>query len=136
MASETGRFIVAAQLTTEELAHHDMRRAREALGPHYNYMSSSLVPEADMYFDLMHVEKVPPDFKSHVEPHKHQVSQLYAIIGELTIEVILEDERHEVSGPAAVFIPAGMTHTICPLSGSGYLTVVTRAGKSGFLPTP
>ena len=129
MTSKTERFIVAAQLTTEEIPYHDMRRAREMLGPNYSYMSSSVVPEADMSFSVQHVDKVPPDFKSYVEPHKHPASQLFAIIGDLTLEVILDGERSEVSGPAALFVPAGMSHTMRPLRGSGYIAVATRAGK-------
>ncbi len=135
MASKAERLIAAPQPAPEEVPYHNMRQAREMLGPQYTYMSGSLVPEADMSFALRHIEKVPPGFKSEDEPHRHQVSQLYAIIGELTLEFILEDERREISGPAAVFIPAGIMHTIHPLSGSGYLAVITRAGKSEFIPT-
>ena len=130
MAGKTERFIVAAQPRTEEIPlHHDAARVREELGTPYTYMGSSLVPEADMYFVLRYVKNVPPDFKPYVEPHKHEVSQFYAFIGDITYEVTLEGERHEVTGPAAVFIPAGMAHTIHPLRGSGYVAIVTRAGK-------
>jgi len=136
MASKVERFIAAPQPAPEEVPYHNMRQAREMLGPQYTYMSGSLVPEADMSFTVRHIEKVPPGFKSEDEPHRHEVSQLYVIIGELTLELVLEDERHEVSGPAAVFIPAGTMHTIHPLSGSGYLAVVTRAGKCELLGPP
>ena len=136
MASKAERLIAVPQPAPEEVPYHNMRQAREMLGPQYTYMSGSQVPEADMSFALRYIGKVPTGFKSEDEPHRHPMSQLYAIIGELTLELILEGERHEVSGPAAVFIPAGMTHIIRPLSGSGYLAVVTRAGKSEFLPAP
>ena len=129
MASKTEQLIVAAKVPTEDIPYHDMCRAREELGPNYVYMSSSLVPEADMSFSLQHVDKVPPDFKSYVEPHKHPTSQLFAIIGDLTLEVVLDGERSEVSGPAALFVPAGMSHTMRPLRGSGYIAAATRAGK-------
>ena len=128
MASKTERFIVPAQLI-EELPYHDMVRTRAELGPSYDYMSNSLLPEADINVGIDHIKQVPVDFKSHIEPHKHQVSEVYAIIGDLTVEVILDGERHEVSGPAGVFIPAGMIHTMRPLRGSGYFAAVMRGGK-------
>jgi len=128
MASKTERFIVPAQLI-EELPYHDMAKARAELGSSYDYMSNSLLPEADINVGIDHIKQVPVDFKSHIEPHKHQVSEVYAIIGDLTVEVILDGERHEVSGPAGVFIPAGMIHTMRPLRGSGYFAAVMRGGK-------
>jgi len=130
VAGKTERFIVTPQPRLEDIpAHHDAARVREELGTPYIYMARSLVPEADMYFVLRHIKNVPPDFKPYVKPHKHDVSHFYAIIGELTYEVTLEDERHEVTGPASIFIPAGMTHTIRPLRGSGYIAIVMRAGE-------
>jgi mannose-6-phosphate isomerase-like protein (cupin superfamily) len=128
MASKTKRLIVPAQLT-EELVYHDMARAREELGPSYDYMSSSLVPEADIWVNVDHIKQVPVDFKPYLEPHKHQVSEVYVVIGDLTVEVILGGERHEVSGEAGVFIPAGMIHTYRPLRGSGYCVTILRGGK-------
>jgi len=128
MASKTERFIVPAQLI-EELPYHDMAKARAELGSSYDYMSNSLLPEADINVGIDHIKQVPVDFKSHIEPHKHPMSEVYAIIGDLTVEVILDGERHEVSGPAGVFIPAGMIHTMRPLRGSGYFAAVMRGGK-------
>ena len=121
--------MAAPPVTGEVPLHHDAARVKEELGTAYTYMDSSLVPEADMRFVVRHIKNVPPDFKPYVELHKHEASQLYALIGDLTYEVTLEDERHEVTGPAAVFIPAGMTHSLCPLRGSGYIVTVVRAGK-------
>jgi len=128
MAGNTQRFIVPAQLA-EQIPHHDMSRASEELGPAYFYMSNSLVPEADIYASGRHVKQVPVDFKPHIEPHKHQVSKIYIILGDLTVELTLDGEKHEFSGPAGIFIPAGMMHTIRPLRGSGYITTVMRSGK-------
>ena len=71
----------------------------------------------------------PPDFKAHVEPHKHRVSSLYGVIGELTIEVTLDGEKHEVSGPGSVFIPSGVVHTVRYLKGHGYLIAILMSGK-------
>jgi hypothetical protein len=92
-------------------------------------MSSDLVPEADVNLGIRHVINTPTDFKPHIEPHTHEVSQVYAVVGELTVEVLLDEEKHQISGPAGIFIPAGMMHTIRPLKGSGYLVVVVRGGE-------
>jgi len=128
MVSKTKRFIVPAKLI-EELPYHNMARAREEVGPAYDYMSNSLLPEADINVSIDHIKQVPANFKSHIEPHKHRVSEVYVVIGDLTVEVILDGEKHEVSGPAGVFIPAGMMHTMRPLRGSGYFAAVMGGGK-------
>ena len=57
------------------------------------------------------------------------IFQAFNLIGDLTVEVTLDGEKHEVSSPAAVFVPAGMMHTIFPLKGSGYVVVTMRGGK-------
>lgn len=126
MTGKTGRFIVTPRLL-EELTYHDMR-LRE-MGPLYTFMDRALVPEADVVVLVHDVKKVPPNFKPYVEPHTHEVSQLYNLIGELTFEATLDGERHEVTAPASIFIPAGVKHTIRPLRGSGYVVVVLRSGK-------
>jgi hypothetical protein len=128
MSRKTDRFIVRPRIR-EELIHHDIDRAKQQIGLSYNYMDSSLVPEADIHVGLQEVKQVPPDFKPFIKPHKHDVSQFYGIVGDLSIEVTLEDERHEVNGPASIFIPAGMIHSFCPLRGSGYIIIVLGKEK-------
>jgi mannose-6-phosphate isomerase-like protein (cupin superfamily) len=129
MLGKTDRFIVKPRIV-EKLVYHDMERAKKEIGLPYKYMGSSMVPEADIDVGLQEVKKVPLD-SSFVEPHKHDVSQFYGIIGDLTVEVTLEDEKHEVSGPASIFIPAGMMHTFRPLRGSGHVMIVLRRGEYG-----
>ena len=124
MAGKTDRFIVHPK-PIEQLVHHDMSK----ISVLNTFMDGSMVPEADVVLLVNEIKKVAPNLEQYVEPHTHDATQLYAIIGDLTLEVILEGERHEVSGPAAVFIPAGMTHTLRPLRGNGDLVVVLRKGK-------
>ena len=128
MSGKTDRFVVRPQLTGE-IAHHDMSRARQEMGPSYNYMDQSLVPEADIVVHLTEVRQVPSDFSPYVEPHQHEVSSFYGIVGELTVEVTLDGERHEVTGPASVFIPPGVMHSIRPLRGKGQMIIVLRRGN-------
>lgn len=128
MSEKTDYLIVKAQLI-EELAYHDTERAKKEIGPLYNFMEDCLVPGADICIHIREVKQVPPGFKSHVDPHKHEVSSVYSIIGDLTMEITLEEEKHQVTGPASVFIPAGMKHAVRPLRGAGYLIVTVKSGK-------
>ena len=128
MASKTDRFIVSPQ-PIEELVYHNISQMKRVSGTHNAFMDSSLVQEADILLHVREVKEVPSGLESHIEPHKHDVSQLYGIIGELTIEVILDGERHEVKGPACVFIPAGVMHTSRPLRGNGYILAILRKGE-------
>lgn len=81
-----------------------------------------------MSIAIREIKQIPPDYKSHIEPHKHEVSEVYGVIGDLSVEFILEGERREVTGPASLFIPAGMMHACRPLRGSGYFLAVHRSG--------
>ena len=128
MAKKTDRFIVRPK-PVGEIVHHDVSRAKQQLGATpYIYLENSMVPEADLVVHVTEVKQVPPDFKSYVSPHKHEVSSFHGIVGELTVEVLLEDETHEVTGPASIFIPPGMIHSIRPLRGKGMMIIILRRG--------
>ena len=124
MAGKTDRFIVHPK-PIEQLVHHDMSK----ISVLNTFMDSSMVPEADVVLLVNEIKKVAPNLEQYVEPHTHDATQLYAIIGDLKVEVFLEDERHEVQGPACIFIPAGMKHVLRETSGSGYIVVVVKQGK-------
>lgn len=129
MPGKTDRFIVTPQ-PVEQLVYHDLVKLKLQGRTVKKMMDSSLVPEADITViggTRTEVKEGPRE--SIVEPHTHEVSELYVILGDLVDEVILDGERHEVTGPACVFIPAGMTHAICALRGSGYTLAIVRAGK-------
>ena len=128
MSGKTDHLVVRAQLI-EEVVYHEVERAEKEIGPLYNFMEDCLVPEADICIHAREVKQVPPDYQTHVAPHKHEVSSVYSIIGDLTVEVTLAEEKHQVTGPASVFVPAGMTHAVRPLKGTGYLVMVTKTGK-------
>ena len=124
MPGKTDRFIVKPK-PVEQLVHHDMSK----IAILNTFMDSSMVPEADVVLLVNEIKKVAPNLEQYVEPHTHDATQLYAIIGDLKVEVFLEDERHEVQGPACIFIPAGMKHVLRETSGSGYIVVVVRQGE-------
>jgi len=128
MTGKTDRFFITPRVNKEVL-YHDMSRAQKELGPSYGYMSSSLVEGADLSIAVREIRHVPPDFKPFIEPHKHDVSQFYGTVGNLTIEVMVESDIHEVKGPVGIFIPPGVVHTIRPVKGKGYLIAVSRSGE-------
>jgi len=129
MADKTSRFIVQP-IPVGEIPHHDMSRFQEERDViPMNYLDESLVPEADLVVHVSEVKRVAPDFKPYVAPHQHEVSSFYGLVGDLTVEVLLDDEKREVTSPASIFIPPGLRHSIRPLRGKGYMIIILRRGK-------
>ena len=99
-------------------------------------MSDKRVPDAKfwIYYFFLHVTE---DLAKHptvswAERHRHPEgsNETYLVIGDngaLTVEVTLgnnaEMETYEVTSPGAVFIPAGISHSIKPIK--------MQAGKTG-----
>jgi hypothetical protein len=129
MAGKSARFIVQPK-PVGEIPHHEMARVQKEgdLVP-MNYLDDSLLPETDLVVHVTEVKRVPPDFKPYVAPHQHEVSSFYGLVGDLTVEVLLGDEKREVTGPASIFIPPGLKHSIRPLRGKGYMIIILRQGK-------
>jgi len=125
---KTNRFIFKPRIH-KDFMYHDMTRATEEIGLGYRFIDNSILPEADICFGVQEVKQVPHNFRPFIEPHKHDVNQFYGIIGGLSVEVTLGDERHEVNSPASIFIPAGLSHSFRPLRGSGYVVVVLKTGE-------
>lgn len=86
-------------------------------------MNSSLVPEANAWVcpTLVTAQQVMIDqMKSgaapKANPHTHDEDEMYIVFGEedaVRIKITLGDEEYEVSSPGAVYIPAGLPHSIC-----------------------
>ncbi len=134
MTSQIDRLITIPQfinLSRDPVPYHEAStRSDKELGePYRRYMNASLIPQADLGMGIRKIDHVPPDFERDIEPHKHEVSEIYAVIGDLTVEFYLEGETREITGPSALFIPAGMTHTYRPVKGSGYFVIVSRGGE-------
>jgi hypothetical protein len=111
-----------------DLPHHEMDKVKQAMQA-FIYLNDSLVPGADMVIHIGEIKNLTAPFQPYVDQHKHDVSSAYALIGDLTLEVIIEGEKKEVSGPAGVFIPPGKMHSVRPLRGTGYFIVIQRSGK-------
>jgi len=125
MGKKTDHFIIKPKLR-ESLSHHDMKWITEQVGPGYNCIDASLLKEADIHIGLQEIRHVPHNCKPLAQPHKHDTSEYYLIIGNLTLEVTLGVDKHHVDGPATVFVPAGVVHTLRPIKGSGYFVVVMK----------
>ncbi len=117
------RFIVKPQ-KIEELVHHDIRKMEQEVGPLFRYMSREMVPEADVTLLVRRIEREPQAFDVGPSLHRHAANQLYCLLGELEVEVTIEDEKEIVKGPASILIPAGANHAIRFLAGKGYLVNV------------
>ena len=91
-------------------------------------MSSRQVPDANfwVYYFYLHVSEdlAKNPTVSWAERHRHPdgSNEMYLVIGDpgaITVEVTLgnadEMETYEVSSPASVYIPAGITHSIKPV---------------------
>ncbi len=127
---KTDRFVNHSPAIVRELLYHDMARAERELGPLLKFMDATIVEEADLVIHVRQVEKDPPnESKSTVDMHHHDESEVYCFLGDLKAEVTLGEEKHLVSAPAAVFIPAGMDHRIRYISGPGYMIGVVRSPK-------
>jgi hypothetical protein len=124
MASkETDRFIVVPQ-RIGELVYHDVTRMEQEIGPLWKYMDGEMVPEADVTVFVREVKgHISEDLKAGPSVHKHEVNQLYCLVGDVKVEVTLEADKHMVQAPAAILIPAGMNHAI-KFGGKGYLVNV------------
>lgn len=126
MKVEIDKYITRPRVL-KDLVYHDLDKAKKEIGLPYRYIDNSMVKEADVNVGLQEIKQVVPDF-SYVEPHTHDVSQFYGIIGDLKIEVTIEEEKREIEGPASIFIPAGKMHTFRPISGTGYVMIILRKG--------
>ena len=118
---------VAKPKAIGDLPHHQMEKAKSAFTA-LVYMDNSLVSDADVVINIAEMDLKEP-LQAYVDQHTHEVSSSYAIVGELVIEVSLESETQEIQGPAGVFIPAGVAHSVRPLRGKGTLVVIQRSGK-------
>lgn len=128
MGERFERFVVRPE-AIEHLRHHEMAAVARQVGVAYRYMDAAMVPGADVVVHVRKVDGVPPDLPSFVDPHRHDVSHFYGLVGDLTVHLRMDDEEGEVTGPAGIFIPPGVLHRLQLVRGSGYLIVILRQGE-------
>ena len=123
------KYIVRPQLI-EELVHHDISRMEKGVGPLFKFMDRQLVEESDVTVLVRKVEKEPPEDEI-IGPslHRHEVNQLYCLMGDMELEVTLGEEKYRAKAPASILVPAGIDHAIRFLKGKGYLVNVLSGAK-------
>lgn len=89
------------------------------------------------------VKANPSKYLPDPEPHRHQVDQLYVLVGPpgaFSLEVTLEDETYVVESPRLIYIPAGTLHSMRERSvdahAKGYLVNVYLGGRYEALTPP
>ncbi len=115
------RFIVKP-LRLEELVYHDISRMEAEVGPLFRFMDAEMVPESDVTVLVRDVRKeVSGEAGAGPALHRHDANQIYCLVGELSVEVIMGSEKKLVQGPASILIPAGAEHAIRFAGGRGFL---------------
>jgi hypothetical protein len=106
----------------EELIYHDISRMEREVGPLFRFMDRELISESDVTVLVRDVRKEVPK-KVEVGPvlHHHDSNQIYCLLGDVTVEVIMGSEKKMVQGPASILILAGTEHAIRFSGGKGFL---------------
>jgi hypothetical protein len=115
MEQKMKRFIVKPQ-AIEELVHHDIPKMEQEIGPLFKFMDREMVPESDVTLLVRQVNREVKD-------------ELYCLLGDVELEVMLGAEKHRVKGPASILVPAGMQHAIRFAGGKGYLVNVLSGAR-------
>jgi hypothetical protein len=118
---EIDKFIVKPK-RIEELIYHDISRMENETGPLFRFMDREMVPESDVTVLVRDVRK-EVSMASGIGPsfHRHDSNQIYCLLGDLAVEVIMGSEGKLVQGPASILIPAGTDHAIRFSGGKGFL---------------
>ncbi len=75
------------------------------------------------------VDGTARDRRDHCELHEHGVPELNVIvpITALSCEVVLGGERYDLEGPASIFVPAGLAHSVNVKAGTGFFVTIALA---------
>jgi hypothetical protein len=113
---------IAKPRRIEELIYHDISRMEKEVGPLFRFMDGEMVPETDVTVLVRDVRKdVAKEAEVGPSLHRHESNQLYCLLGDLSLEVIMGSEKRWVQGPASILIPAGTDHAIRFSGGKGFL---------------
>jgi len=106
----------------EELIYHDISLMEKEVGPLFRFMDREMVSESDVTVLVRDVRKeVSKEAGVGPSLHRHESNQVYCLLGDLSVEVIMGSEKKLVQGPASILIPAGTEHAIRFSGGKGYL---------------
>jgi hypothetical protein len=129
MEQRMKRYIVKPQ-TIKELVHHDISKMEQEIGPLFKFMDREMVPESDVTLLVRQVNReLENELSVGASPHAHDVNQLYCLLGDFELEVLLGDEKHRIKAPASILVPAGLQHAIRFASGKGYLVNILSGAR-------
>lgn len=116
------KLIVRGMQWVKELPHHEGQITEKGYPV---IMSNDFVDEAKVWVcpALMTADEkiskaIEMGMMGKAVPHVHNGDEMYLIIGEegsTTVAVTLGDDYYELTTPAAVYIPAGLPHSITPI---------------------
>ncbi|MCK8060907.1 MULTISPECIES: hypothetical protein [unclassified Fusibacter] len=115
-------LIVRGMQWVKELPHHEGQITEKGYPV---IMSNDLVKEAQVWVcpalmvaDERVSKAIEMGMMGKAVPHVHDGDEMYLIVGEegsTTVAVTLGEDYYELTTPAAVYIPAGLPHSITPL---------------------
>ena len=87
---------------------------------------ADVLPEARTHVAVHRFDAVPAARRDYCEPHVHTVPELNLVlpVDALRVEIVLGEERHDVEGPASIFIPPGLAHSANVLRGTGFFVAI------------
>lgn len=119
---------------SEEIKYHNSS-IMDKIGLSYVFLDDSVFPGAGLRMTGRWINGVPEDIPSYVEPHTHDVDQIFLFLSgpekteTLEIDFTFEDETTRIKSPVAVFVPKGVPHTQRIVSGSGMLITILKKGS-------
>jgi mannose-6-phosphate isomerase-like protein (cupin superfamily) len=118
----------------KELAHHDESKVVEAYDDRVWWIGDELVSGSDVFVTTRRVTNLNAPTESYVAPHIHDASQTYLFIadeGGMEVEVTIGSQTRALTAPMSVFVPAGESHSVHVLRGTGTVLAILRNGKYG-----
>jgi 2-isopropylmalate synthase len=122
-------FIQPFEKSSVELKYHS-----HGPGTRYVMLDKRLRKDSPFYFIARKVENVESSCLAHVEDHVHNCDSVFLFLGDgssytgVTVEVTVGDKVKLLSSPATVFIPMGVKHKYCFISGSGTFINFVHSG--------
>lgn len=94
-------------------------------------LDKNSVPESNTHIAVHIIKDLPKEIPSYSKPHKHSCDEINLILSEdsiLVYKIQFENEVYEVSSPATIYIPKGVSHSAEVLSGKGIFVCVVLQG--------
>ncbi|GKS67699.1 hypothetical protein YTPLAS73_12460 [Nitrosarchaeum sp.] len=95
-------------------------------------LSTKIIPESKIHTAVHFIDLSDKKIPKYSILHKHDVDEVNLIISQddkLVYEIQLDDETYEVSSPATIFIPKGVSHRADVISGKGIFVCLILSNK-------